>query len=137
MANTILSVSARDILLFYHTRVLTLYDTLGWDPRGVGRTTPRAECFKNRQEETAFWEGTIPNAGLEARGNFTDQRDLDEFYAQVDEVDVLLEELGQRCIEYSPNTFQYIGTTAVVRDMVAMHDILEGPDKPVNFWGFS
>jgi hypothetical protein len=52
-------------------------------------------------------------------------------------VDVLLEELGKRCIAYSPDTFQYIGTAAAVRDMVAMHDVLEGPNKPIDFLGMS
>ncbi|CCO31841.1 hypothetical protein BN14_05891 [Rhizoctonia solani AG-1 IB] len=113
------------------------YDIVSWDPRGVGRSLPRAECFKSGTEENAFWEGTIPRAGLEARGNFTEQRDVDAFYEQVDEVDVLLEELGKKCIAYSPDTFQYIGTAAVVRDMVAMHDILEGSNKPIDFWGMS
>ncbi|QRV77165.1 Abhydrolase domain-containing protein [Ceratobasidium sp. AG-Ba] len=113
------------------------YDLVSWDPRGVGLTHPRADCFETAGEEAAFWNGTIPNAGLEARGNFTDQVDLDAFYAQVPEVDSLLLKLGQKCLEYSPDTFQYVGTAAVVRDMVAMHDYLEGPDKPVNFWGLS
>ena len=109
----------------------------GWDPRGVGLSVPRAECFKTGSEENAFWEGTIPYTGLEARGNFTDQRELGEFYEQADEVDVLLEEYGKRCVEYSPNTLQYVGTAAGVRDMVAMHDTLEGSDSPINYWGFS
>ncbi|CAE6456002.1 unnamed protein product [Rhizoctonia solani] len=113
------------------------YDIISWDPRGIGLTIPRADCFKTGTEESTFWEGTIPNAGLEARGNFTDQRDLDAFYEQADEVDLLLEELGKRCVAYSPNTFQYIGTAATVRDMVAMHDALEGPDKPIDYWGLS
>jgi hypothetical protein len=113
------------------------FTTAGWDPRGVGLTHPRADCFKTGTEESAFWEGTIPNAGLEARGNFTDQADLDAFYAQVPEVDKLLQELGQRCLEYSPDTFQYVGTAAAARDMVALHDYLESPDTPVNYWGFS
>ncbi|KEP46989.1 putative hydrolase [Rhizoctonia solani 123E] len=113
------------------------YDIVSWDPRGIGHTIPRAECFATGTEENLFWEGTIPRAGLEARGNFTDQVDIDAFYEQVDEVDVLLEELGKRCVAYSPDTFQYIGTAAAVRDMIAMHDLLEGPDKPINFWGLS
>ncbi|CAE6465220.1 unnamed protein product [Rhizoctonia solani] len=113
------------------------YDIVSWDPRGIGFTVPRADCFKTGTEENAFWEGTIPRAGLEARGNFTDQRDLDAFYEQVDEVDLLLDELGKRCIAYSPNTFQYIGTAAGVRDMVAMHDALEGSSKPIDYWGLS
>ncbi|KAG8721708.1 hypothetical protein FRC09_007499 [Ceratobasidium sp. 395] len=113
------------------------YDIVSWDPRGVGKTVPRADCFSSGTEENSFWEETIPRAGLEARGNFTDQRDLDAFYAQVPEVDKLLAELGERCLAYSPNTFQYIGSAAAVRDMVAMHDILEGPEKPVDYWGLS
>lgn len=113
------------------------YDIVSWDPRGVGSTIPRAECFKDAEEFATFWEGTIPLTGLEARGNLTDQRDLDEFYAQVGEVDTLLGEYGKRCIDYSPGTFQYIGTTAVVRDMVALHDLLEGQDKLINYWGIS
>ncbi|KEP46988.1 putative hydrolase [Rhizoctonia solani 123E] len=113
------------------------YDIVSWDPRGIGKTVPRAECFTTGTEENAFWEGTIPRAGLEARGNFTDQGDIDAFYEQVDEVDHLLTQLGQKCVAYSPDTFQYIGTAAAVRDMIAMHDILEGSDKPVHYWGFS
>ncbi|KAL5634901.1 hypothetical protein ACGC1H_002804 [Rhizoctonia solani] len=113
------------------------YDIVSWDPRGIGLTVPRAACFKTGTEENAFWEGTIPRTGLEARGNFTDQYDLDQFYEQVDEVDLLLGELGKRCVAYSPDTFQYIGSAATVRDMVAMHDALEGPDKPIDYWGLS
>ncbi|CAE6500443.1 unnamed protein product [Rhizoctonia solani] len=113
------------------------YDIVSWDPRGIGLTVPRAACFKTGTEENAFWEGTIPRAGLEARGNFTDQYDLDQFYEQVDEVDLLLGELGKRCVAYSPDTFQYIGSAAAVRDMVAMHDALEGSNKPIDYWGLS
>ncbi|CAE6374803.1 unnamed protein product [Rhizoctonia solani] len=113
------------------------YDIVGWDPRGIGKSVPRAECFKNGAEENAFWEGTVPRAGLEARGNFTDQADIDAFKKQVDQVDRLLKELGERCVAYSPDTFQYIGSAAAVRDMIAMHDVLEKRKKPVNFWGLS
>ncbi|KAG8774827.1 hypothetical protein FRC12_001794 [Ceratobasidium sp. 428] len=113
------------------------YDLVSWDPRGIGQTHPRADCFVSGTEEKAFWNGTIPGTGLEARGNFTDQTDLDAFYAQEPEVDKLLVELGQRCLQYSPDTFQYVGTAAAVRDMVALHDYFEGPDKPLDYWGFS
>ncbi|KAG9118282.1 hypothetical protein FRC07_007277 [Ceratobasidium sp. 392] len=113
------------------------YDLVSWDPRGVGMTYPRADCFATGAEEAAFWDNTIPHTGLEARGNFTDQADLKAFFAQVPEVDSLLTKLGKKCLEYSPDTLQYVGTAAAVRDMVALHDYLEGPDKPIDFWGFS
>jgi hypothetical protein len=48
-------------------------------------------------------------------------------------MDALLKKLGQRCLEYSPDTFQYIGTAVVVRDTIALHNTLEGSDKPLNF----
>ncbi|KAG8707349.1 hypothetical protein FRC09_001880 [Ceratobasidium sp. 395] len=123
------------------------YDLVSWDPRGVGsrvagshnigRTSLRADCFDTGSEENDFWKGTIPHAGLEARGNFTDAHDLKIFYAQVESVDERLQALGAKCLEYSKDTFPYIGTTATVKDMVALHDALEGSDKPVNFWGLS
>ncbi|KAG9106063.1 hypothetical protein FRC07_008976 [Ceratobasidium sp. 392] len=113
------------------------YDLVSWDPRGVGMTHPRADCFATGTEEAAFWDNTIPHTGLEARGNFTDQADLDAFFGQVPEVDSLLTKLGKKCMEYSPDTLQYVGTAAAVRDMVALHDYLEGPYKPIDFWGFS
>ncbi|CAE6531988.1 unnamed protein product [Rhizoctonia solani] len=113
------------------------YDIVSWDPRGVGKSTPSTTCFKTSEEEVAFWNGSFIQDGLEARDNFTSQVDLDEFYEQVDEVDDLLTRFGKQCIAYNPNSFQYVGTAAVVRDMVAMHDVLEGPKKAINFWGIS
>ncbi|QRV77215.1 Abhydrolase domain-containing protein [Ceratobasidium sp. AG-Ba] len=114
------------------------YDLVSWDPRGVGNSIPLAECFSNASEEEAFWKDTIPRTGLEARSNFThDPADLQAFYGQVPEVDRLLTELGKKCVEYSPGTFQYLGSVAAVRDMVALHNLLEGADKPLNYWGFS
>ncbi|QRV77190.1 alpha/beta hydrolase family protein [Ceratobasidium sp. AG-Ba] len=84
------------------------YDLVSWDPRGVGNSIPLAECFSNASEGEAFWKDTIPRTGLEARSNFThDPADLQAFYGQVPEVDRLLTELGKKCVEYSPGTFQY------------------------------
>ncbi|CEL58766.1 Putative hydrolase Mb2247c OS=Mycobacterium bovis (strain ATCC BAA-935 / AF2122/97) GN=Mb2247c PE=3 SV=1 [Rhizoctonia solani AG-1 IB] len=116
------------------------YDLVGWDPRGVGLTTPRTACFQTRAEENTFWNGSIAQPSLfgpEFRGNFTSQTDLDAFYEKVNQTDTLLQRIGEQCLTYSPNTFQYVGTAVTVRDMVAMHDILEGPDEPINFWGMS
>ncbi|GAB1523590.1 hypothetical protein RhiTH_006740 [Rhizoctonia solani] len=110
---------------------------LGWDPRGVGQTIPRIECFQTGQEQVAFWNGSIVENGLDVRGNFTSQNDLDDFYAQVDQVDHYLQRFGKQCLATNADALKHVGTAATVRDMVAIHDILEGPDKPVNFWGLS
>ncbi|CAE6462663.1 unnamed protein product [Rhizoctonia solani] len=88
-------------------------------------------------EENNFWKDTIASLGLEARSNFTNKRDLDAFYSQVDEIDALLKGLRRLCVEYSPDTFKYIGTVAGICNMIAIHEVLEGKDKPVNFWEIS
>ncbi|KAG8711023.1 hypothetical protein FRC09_020817 [Ceratobasidium sp. 395] len=114
------------------------YDVVSWDPRGIGRTRPKVgRCFQTGEQEIKFWNGTIPLYGIEAKGNFTDPADLKAFYDQVPQVDVLLKKIGEQCIATTPNTYEYVGTAAAVRDMVAMNDLLEGPNKTVDFWGFS
>ncbi|KAG8723385.1 hypothetical protein FRC11_002456, partial [Ceratobasidium sp. 423] len=113
------------------------YDLVSWDPRGVGKSTPHTRCFATIEEQTTFWNGSFVPTGVEARGNFTRQADLDAFYEQVDVVDDILIRFGKQCVEYNPNALQYIGTAATVRDMVAMNDVLEGPDKAINYWGIS
>ncbi|KAG8736010.1 hypothetical protein FRC10_009883, partial [Ceratobasidium sp. 414] len=95
------------------------YDLVSWDPRGVGLSEPQPGCFTTRTEENAFGNGSIARVGIAARGDFTDQADLDASYAQVPSVDKLLTEFGERCQEQSPGVLPYVGTTATVRDMVA------------------
>ncbi|QRW06145.1 Abhydrolase domain-containing protein [Ceratobasidium sp. AG-Ba] len=104
------------------------YDLVSWDPRGVGNSIPLAECFSNASEGEAFWKDTIPRTGLEARSNFThDPADLQAFYGQVPEVDRLLTELGKKCVEYSPGTFQYLGSVAAMWSINA-----ESTDEALN-----
>ncbi|CAE6342436.1 unnamed protein product [Rhizoctonia solani] len=114
-----------------------VYDVVGWDPRGVGQTIPRVACFQTAEEEATFWNGTIVETGLNVRGNFTSQTDLDAFYAQVNEADDYLQRFASQCVLRSPNTLRYVGTAATVRDMVAMHDVLESSDKAIDYWGVS
>jgi pimeloyl-ACP methyl ester carboxylesterase len=40
-------------------------------------------------------------------------------------------------MSHRPGIYRYVGTAATVRDMVAMHDVLEGSDKPIDYWGVS
>lgn len=90
---------------------------VGWDPRGVGHTFPIIDCFNSTEEEATFWQGTIPYRGIEAKGNFTnpDQTDPDAqaFWAQEPEVDKLLGDLGQLCLQRVGDALQYVGTAAV------------------------
>jgi hypothetical protein len=109
----------------------------GWDPRGIGQSVPSGGCFETGRQEFDFWNNTIPYAGIEAKGNFTDPEDLKAFYDQVPQVDVLLKKIGEQCASFSPDTYPYVGTAAAVRDMLALNDYLEGPNKTVDYWGLS
>ncbi|KAG9124219.1 hypothetical protein FRC07_012368 [Ceratobasidium sp. 392] len=112
------------------------YNIISWDPRGVGQTHPRADCFATASEECVFWKGSLPDEGPEVLGDFANPSNLD-FYDRVDQTDKKLIELGQKCLEHSRDTLKYVGTVATVKDMIALHDALGIEDKAINFWGLS
>ncbi|CAE6414083.1 unnamed protein product [Rhizoctonia solani] len=112
------------------------YDIVSWDPRGVGSTIPKVECFESGTAEKTFWNGSIRGTNLELRSDFTNTTTRDEFYSHIDEVDSMLIKFGKQCNTQSKDMLKYIGTPATVRDMVALHDYLEG-SKLINYWGVS
>ncbi|CAE6502965.1 unnamed protein product [Rhizoctonia solani] len=112
------------------------YDIVSWDPRGAGSTVPKVQCFESGAAEKTFWNGSIRGADLELRSDFTNTTALNEFYSHIDEVDSMLVKFGKQCNTQSKHMLKYIGTTATVRDMVGLHDYLEGT-KLINYWGFS
>ncbi|KIJ54261.1 hypothetical protein M422DRAFT_775419 [Sphaerobolus stellatus SS14] len=114
------------------------YDVVGWDPRGFNQTSPKLTCgFQSLDERTNFFDGTIINNGVEARGNFTDKFDLDNFFSTLNQTDEILTKFGEKCLKDNGSFLKYLGTTAVVRDIVSMADCLDGPGKPINYYGIS
>ncbi|KDN35450.1 hypothetical protein RSAG8_11588, partial [Rhizoctonia solani AG-8 WAC10335] len=112
------------------------YDIVSWDPRGAGSTVPKVECFESGTAEKTFWNGSIRGTNLELRSDFTNTTVRNEFYSHIDEVDSMLIKFGKQCNTQSKDVLKYIGTPATVRDMVALHDYLEGT-KVINYWGIS
>ncbi|KAG9087721.1 hypothetical protein FRC07_012756, partial [Ceratobasidium sp. 392] len=110
--------------------------TGGWDPRGTGGTKPRIKCFDSLSDAHNFWNGSIRGSALEVRDDFTNLTARSEFYSHVQEVDDALVRFYERCDSKSMHMLQYLGTPATVRDMVMLHDYLEG-SKGINYWGFS
>ncbi|CAE6378531.1 unnamed protein product [Rhizoctonia solani] len=112
------------------------YDLVSWDPRGVGSTIPKVDCFESGTEEKKFWNGSIRGDNLEVRTDFTNTTTRNELYSHLDEVDGMLIKFGKQCNAQSKDMLKYIGTAATVRDMVALHDYLEGTQS-INYWGIS
>ena len=89
-------------------------------------------------EYTAFFNGTIEDMGIEYIGNFTDPTDVQKLLSQAPSFEEKYEQLAQRCLNSTNGKFlRYMGTSATVRDMVAIADVLDGPDTPINYFGIS
>ncbi|KAI9058621.1 hypothetical protein FKP32DRAFT_1680355 [Trametes sanguinea] len=116
------------------------YDIVSWDPHGVGPLTVPGDiyCFDSVEEYDTFWNGTIELTGIEMTRNFTDPADIQALLSQAPIMQQKYEELGQRCMQHPSGKYlKYIGTTAGVRDMVALADALDGPEAPINYIGIS
>lgn len=57
------------------TILLGQYDIVGWDPRGIGKTTPGMRCFESLQEETIFLAAVAADGDLQIGGNETQYRE--------------------------------------------------------------
>ncbi|CEL62277.1 hypothetical protein RSOLAG1IB_10341 [Rhizoctonia solani AG-1 IB] len=111
---------------------------VGWDPRGVHKSQPKALCFNTAPEEQEFWARAdkVFRPGLEAPGDLSDQS-MEKFLELAQPADEVLLELGANCaqVQQQSHTLSYIGTVATVKDMIAIHEA-NGGTKKVNFWGF-
>ena len=100
------------------------YDVLGFDPRGVGASTPRVDCFED-EAEREIW-------GVQGGYRFVDASDdtLTMYRARERLV-------GRRCEERTggkDGIIRFVGTPSVARDMAEIAKKL-GQDK-VHYWGF-
>ncbi|KIJ43912.1 hypothetical protein M422DRAFT_228944 [Sphaerobolus stellatus SS14] len=97
------------------------YDIVGFDPRGIGRTTPRISLFDDDFERT-FWEHdalSIVNASTDSLA-----REYARSYVT-----------GQLAAKKANHTSQYVSTALVARDMLSITRA-HGRDK-LQYWGFS
>ncbi|KAM5533228.1 hypothetical protein V8D89_013093 [Ganoderma adspersum] len=102
------------------------FDVLGFDPRGVGASTPRLDCFASGAARD-IWNLQEGNQLLNASDD-----GLLEFYAARAKV------LGDRCAQRSAaegDIGRFMGTASVATDMVKIAEKL-GQEK-VQYWGFS
>ncbi|KAM5543350.1 hypothetical protein V8D89_003224 [Ganoderma adspersum] len=102
------------------------FDVLGFDPRGIGASTPRLDCFTTGLERDmwSMQEGPqLLNASDDALLNF---------YAARAKVE------GDRCAQLSVvqgDVARFMGTASVATDMLKITEKL-GQEK-LQYWGFS
>ena len=100
------------------------YDVLGFDPRGVGASIPRVDCFENKAERE-IWD---------VQGGYQLLNVSDDTVAMYRARERLV---GRRCEERiggEGGITRFVGTPSVARDMVEIAKKL-GQEK-VHYWGF-
>ncbi|KDN37255.1 hypothetical protein K437DRAFT_259850 [Tilletiaria anomala UBC 951] len=105
------------------------YDYLSFDPRGVGRTWPRASCWKDAADSC------LNEIFVSTQGMYRALPGGED--AQVGEMLSEMELRGAVCgvNEETKESLRYVGTTAVARDMRLMYTAVGDPG--LNYWGFS
>lgn len=107
------------------------YEILSFDPRGVGLTEPRADCYNDE------FSRAVTNIELRAMGP------LDSGLHVVSKQTSLYGAQGRLC-EAAPEILAYLSTASVARDMVEIVDKVDelrggnGTETPrIQYWGLS
>jgi pimeloyl-ACP methyl ester carboxylesterase len=93
------------------------YDIIGWDPRGVGRSTP-VSCWGQADLDRYFAMDSSPDDAAELQARIDEQTDF-----------------GKSCLNGSGTLLEHISTMDTVRDL----DLLRGlvGDAKLNYFGAS
>ncbi|PVF98673.1 hypothetical protein CPB86DRAFT_784504 [Serendipita vermifera] len=113
------------------------WDLVSWDPRGVLKSGPNITLFSTDEEYYDFWNQLEGKDRLNAHGNLTTQADADFFLSQAPAFDSFAKQLNSLFVQKNGDKLKYIGSCAVVRDLVALTEMLYGQGADVNFWGIS
>ncbi|KAG9074210.1 hypothetical protein FRC06_010842, partial [Ceratobasidium sp. 370] len=112
------------------------YDIVSWDPRGINGTTPGVDCFASQTAQDIALAHTYTDIGFEAR-NLSDPIDRAVYTQQVRKADAENAAIAELCLNRTGEALRHVGTATVVRDLELLSRVIEGPETPVNFWGFS
>ncbi|KAM3077268.1 hypothetical protein ACMFMG_003268 [Clarireedia jacksonii] len=104
------------------------HDIISFDPRGIGASTPRIDCWGSRQD-AQVWK--LQNVGLVDSHSGI----LYDAYARAYALSGTCEETMSRVTIGEEPLFNYVSTTSVARDMLEIMNKI-GAEK-MKYWGFS
>src|SRR5690606_11659540 len=101
-------------------RLRDSYDIVGFDPRGVGRSSA-VSCFDDPDEMTSYLYGMAESP-----------RGSDEW---IDELEQSMAEFGQACLQHTGELLGHVDTESSARDLDMLRAALG--DTKLNYVGFS
>ena len=113
-----------------------MYDIIGWDPRGVGSTTPLLECFASAGAEYNF-SSTFPGGPNLWSGEFSNSSYDSAVQSAISDFDSAVAQLAKDCVSQDSPALFTSSAAYVARDMAAIVDELDGTSAKLNYWGFS
>ena len=90
-------------------KLTSLYDIVGFDPRGVGQSTP-LDCMDTAQTDAVIASDPDPDTP-----------------AEVAELDRLTRKFGQGCLDKSGDLARHMSTVEAARDIDVLRDALQEP----------
>ena len=95
-------------------------------------------CFDSIDEYNKFWNGTLVYPEIDIKYGFSNPSDLEYFNSQVNAMDERWKALGELCLKRETGQYlPYVGTTATVRDLVAIAEYFDGTGCDINYYGMS
>lgn len=95
-------------------------------------------CFNSLDEYNKFWNGTLVYPEIDIKYGFSEPSDLAYFNSQVSVMDERWKALGEICLKHETGQYlPYVGTTATVRDLVAIAEYFDGKGCDINYYGMS
>ncbi|CDO72134.1 hypothetical protein BN946_scf184962.g77 [Trametes cinnabarina] len=113
------------------------YDIIGFDPRGVGETEPRTQCFPSPEAHAAFIANTPLERGFDVGPNLTDPMNREHLIQLQRHADALWQTKMQVCAQSMGDKLRYMGTVSIARDVEFIASLLDGKDAPINYYGLS
>ncbi|KAJ7598799.1 Alpha/Beta hydrolase protein [Mycena floridula] len=115
------------------------WDLIGFDPRGIGKTTPAVRCFPDPIAERIFLSNTVIEQGITVSSiaNLSSETLREELILQYEQFLAMKRAQAQLCEKNMGDELKYMGTATVVRDIDFMSKVFDGEDAPINYWGGS
>ncbi|KAI0658734.1 TAP-like protein-domain-containing protein [Cubamyces menziesii] len=121
----------------FQDRIGEEYDMIGFDPRGIGETEPRTQCFPTPEAHTAFIANTVLERGYDVGPDLTDPANRYHLIQLQRDADALWQTQFEICAKTMGDTLRYMGTSTVARDIDFITSLLEGKDALINYYGTS